>query len=105
MVLGITKKEQKIIEDILSPYEDEYEFYYYGSRVKGNFEKNSDLDVLIRGKQEMPITEKARLKELFDESYLPYIVNFSDFYAIDEAFYKVIEPTLVFYRNNQLENC
>lgn len=55
MVLGVTDKEQRIIEDILDAYADSYAFYYYGSRVKGNFEKTSDLDVLIKGEKEMPL--------------------------------------------------
>lgn len=63
MVLGVTDKEQRIIEDILDAYADSYAFYYYGSRVKGNFEKTSDLDVLIKGQKEMPLFILSELKE------------------------------------------
>ena len=62
MVLGITDKEQHIIEGILDAYADSYSFYYYGSRVKGNFEKTSDLDILIKGEKKMPLLVLSELK-------------------------------------------
>ena len=95
MILGVTDKEQRIIEDILDAYADNYSFYYYGSRVKGNFEKISDLDILIKGEKEMPLLVLSELKEKFDKSKLPYIVNFTDYNAIDEKFFNLIKDDLV----------
>ena len=100
MVLGITDKEQQIIEDILDAYADSYSFYYYGSRVKGNFEKISDLDILIKGEKKMPLLVLSELKEKFDASYLPYIVNFSDYHNITPDFYDHIKQDLVNYKTN-----
>lgn len=100
MVLGVTDKEQRIIEDILDAYADSYSFYYYGSRVKGNFEKTSDLDVLIKGEKEMPLFILSELKEKFDDSYLPYIVNFYDYHSITPDFYEHIKQDLVNYKTN-----
>lgn len=98
MIAGITEKEQQIIESILDDYAQNYAFYYYGSRVKGNFEKTSDLDVLIKGNQEMPLSVLNEMKERFDLSSLPYIVNFSDFHKITPAFYELIKQDCVEYR-------
>jgi len=95
MILGITKKEQEIIENILKKYQNSYSFYYYGSRVKGYFEKTSDLDILIKGEEEMPLSLLADIKEKFDKSLLPYIVNFADYNVIDKLFYERIKSTLV----------
>ena len=100
MILGVTDKEQQIIEGILDAYADSYSFYYYGSRVKGNFEKTSDLDVLIKGEKEMPLLVLSELKEKFDASYLPYIVNFSDYHNITPDFYEHIKQDLVNYKTN-----
>ena len=100
MILGVTDKEQRIIEDILDAYADNYSFYYYGSRVKGNFEKISDLDILIKGEKEMPLFILSNLKEKFDASYLPYIVNFSDYHNITPDFYEHIKQDLVNYKTN-----
>lgn len=100
MILGVTDKEQRIIEDILDAYADNYSFYYYGSRVKGNFEKTSDLDILIKGEKKMPLLVLSNLKEKFDASYLPYIVNFSDYHNITPDFYEHIKQDLVNYKAN-----
>jgi len=96
MTYGITKEEQNIIRSIFSKYKN-YNFYYYGSRVKGTFEKTSDLDILIKGKSEMPLNTLADIKDEFDESSLPYIVNFADYHSITPEFYKRIEKDLIPY--------
>ncbi len=95
MSLGITDNEQKIIAGILKEYFDRYSFYYYGSRVKGTFNKTSDLDILIKGAKEMPLSELTLLKEKFDESRLSFIVNFTDYNSIDEDFYNLIKDDLI----------
>ena len=96
-IIGLSEKEQKVIKEILDEF-PHYEFYYYGSRVKGDFSASSDLDILIKGALEIPILTLAKLKEKFDESSLPFVVNFIDYYSTDENFYKKIEKELVNYR-------
>ncbi len=44
-IKGMTSEEQQAVEEILAPYINDYSFYYYGSRVKGNFSNLSDLAV------------------------------------------------------------
>lgn len=97
MAIDIKDNEQKIIEDILDGYKKKYSFYYYGSRTKGLSEKTSDLDILIKGKQEMPLYELQELKEKFDNSRLPYIVNFSDYHKINLDFFMRICSDLIPY--------
>lgn len=95
MIAGVSANELEIIKNILAPYSSEYEFYFYGSRVKGTFGTTSDLDVLIKGRHEMPLLDLDELKEEFDESFLPYIVNFSDYHKIDKKFFEIIKSDLV----------
>lgn len=95
MIKGISTEDEKIIQSILAPYKNDFEFFYYGSRVKGNFEKMSDLDILIRGKEEMSLDTLELIRSLFDNSKLAYIVNFADYNRIDDRFYKLIEKDLV----------
>ena len=94
MIGGITQKEQNIINEILAAYKINYRFYAYGSRVKGTHSPTSDLDILIKGNQEMPFDILEELKQKFDNSLLPYVVNFSDYHKIDTDFYKQIEKDL-----------
>ena len=89
MIKGITSKELSIIKEILQTFDAK--FYAYGSRVKGNYSDLSDLDILVKS-DKIIIPE---LKQLFDNSYLPYIVNFTDYNTIDEKFYNLIKNDLV----------
>ncbi len=93
-MLGITEKEQNIINDILKSYKGEYTFYYFGSRVKGNYSATSDADILIRGQKAMPFNILEDIKEKFDQSMLPYIVNFIDYYNISNDFYNNIKDDM-----------
>lgn len=95
MIKGLTEQEEQIIKTILKPYMNGFNFYYYGSRVKGNYEKTSDLDILIKGNSKFSYDLLETLKVLFDKSDLPFIVNFVDYYSIDESFYNLIEKDLV----------
>ncbi len=89
MIKGITEKEYSIIKDILKNYSGE--FFAYGSRVKGDFSELSDLDILVKADKKI-IPE---LKEKFDKSYLPYIVNFTDYNSIDDKFFNLIKNDLI----------
>ena len=88
MIKGINEKEYKIIKNILQKYNAK--FYAYGSRVKGDFSELSDLDILVKSQKNI-IPE---LKEKFDTSYLPYIVNFTDADSVDKKFYNLIKNDL-----------
>lgn len=90
MIKGVTAKEEKIIKSILKKYP--CEFYYYGSRVKGGYTPASDLDILMKGGDYNTI-ERINLE--FNNSYIPYIVNISNYDDMDKHFYKLIEPTLI----------
>lgn len=90
MIKGITEKEEKIIKDILRKYP--YDFYYYGSRVKGDFTKASDLDILTNG---LSYSELGEIENQFNESRIPYVVNLSLKSNMDEKFYNLIKNDLV----------
>ena len=93
MISGITENEEAIIKKILKGYP--YEFYYYGSRVKGDYTKASDLDILVKSKDTVDYLLLAVLEREFNESKIPYRINLSDYSQMDKSFYKLIEPTLV----------
>lgn len=84
MIKGITLKEYNIIKTILEQYKNKYEFYFYGSRVRGNFRPLSDLDILVKSKNNIDLNDIDNIKTFFDESTFPYVVNLS--YELDEDF-------------------
>jgi hypothetical protein len=52
---------------------------------------------LIKGQTAMPLSVLADIKEQFDQSRLPYVVNFSDYHNISADFYRRIEKDLTPY--------
>lgn len=93
-IKGMTPEEQQAVEEIIAPYINDYSFYYYGFRVKGNFSDLSDLDILIEG--DIPSGMLSKLKYEFDESIkLPFIVNLALKNSMDEHFYNLIKDDLV----------
>lgn len=91
MLKGVTPEEYKEILSILKKYQGEY--YAYGSRVKGDYTKSSDLDILVNS-QDFEYFINS-IKNDFDNSHIPYIVNFIDKNNITEEFYSLIKNDLV----------
>jgi len=85
----------KTIRTILRKYMEKFEFYAYGSRVKGTFQPSSDLDILIKGKAPIDNDTLEEIKLKLDNSDLPFIVHFSDFHTVDEDFYESIKQELL----------
>mgnify|MGYP004647895317 FL=1 len=92
-IKGLTEQEETIVKEILKPYFSKYDFYFYGSRVKGNFRPLSDLDILMKSNSEINLNDIDEIKENFDESDLPFVVNLA--YDVDEKFYNLIVCDLI----------
>ena len=70
-ILSIIKKSEKIEHVIL-----------YGSRAKGNFKYNSDIDLVLVG-QEISFLELANIENELDDLLLPYKIDLSLYHTID----------------------
>ena len=92
-IKGLTEKEANIVKEILNPYLEKYDFYFYGSRVKGNFRKLSDLDILVQTNSEIDFNDIDDIREKFDNSDLSFIVNLA--YDVEDKFYALIKKDLV----------
>lgn len=92
-IKGLDEKEENIVKDILKSYLVKYDFYFYGSRVKGNYRQLSDLDILLIPKTSIDLNDIDSIRERFDNSDLSFIVNLA--YDIDDKFYNLIKNDLV----------
>ncbi len=80
----------KIVKEILAKYP--YNFYAFGSRVKGNSRKFSDLDICFM--ENIPWNIWAHIDEDFEESDLPFKVDVIDFNRCSENFQNLIRKDL-----------
>ena len=71
----------------------EIEVWAYGSRVDGSNHDASDLDLVLRTPDLTPVSVNviSRLREAFDESDLPIIVDIHDWARLPEAYHEEIE--------------
>lgn len=91
MLKGVTQEEYQEILSILKKYNAK--FYAYGSRVRDDYTKSSDLDILVISDNYDCIYRD--LKDDFNNSHIPYIVNFVDKNNISDEFYSFIQKDLV----------
>ncbi|MFK8262714.1 nucleotidyltransferase domain-containing protein [Capnocytophaga canimorsus] len=87
-------------QDIFEKFENIEKVIVYGSRAKGNFRYNSDIDLSIIG--EVSYDDLLKIEFLIDELLLPYKVDLSVFNKIDNSDLKThIERVgIVLYKKN-----
>ena len=76
---GLSQKSIAIIQDIYSQFPSIKKVLVYGSRAMGNFRDGSDIDMTIIADDNFSTDELYKIKLLFDDSMLPYLVDISDF--------------------------
>ena len=89
--------EQKYIdfikETIYSVLEHAH-IYIFGSRVQGNAQEFSDVDIALDTKNVIDIKDILTLKSIFRNSTFPYKVDIIDINSTDKKFLKIIESDL-----------
>jgi len=89
-MIFLSPKEQEIVKNILAKYP--YNFFVFGSRVKGTHRQFSDLDLGYRAIPERII---ALIEGDFEESDLPIKVDFVNLDRCSPEFLKYIEKDLI----------
>jgi uncharacterized protein len=84
--INVTDEQLILIKNLLSKYPNTV---VYGSRVKGNNKKFSDLDICL--KDSISAYEHELLVEKFEKSALPFRVDLTEFDKVSESFKKIIE--------------
>ena len=89
--IDLSSHDLNVVCKILKTHASDYAVWAFGSRVKGNAKKYSDLDLAIMTQQPLSFSKMAILKEAFDESDLPIRVDVVDWAETSETFKKIIE--------------
>lgn len=66
------------IINTLASFENVERGIVYGSRAKGNYKPFSDIDLTLCGR-ELTQSDLLRIADRFEESFLPYMFDISDF--------------------------
>ena len=88
--IALTPKQFDIVKTIL---QDVSEVWVFGSRVTGEYRETSDLDVCVRWGNGPCPAKLEQLKEAFEQSDLPFIVDVCDYHAVAPDFQDIIMTT------------
>ena len=89
-MIDLESTHLEIVLKILGKHVPECTVWAFGSRVKGDAESYSDLDLAIISDEKLDRKLIYRLEEAFEESELPFRVDVLDWNAISEGFREVI---------------
>ena len=86
------RDKQQLLDIASLVFQTPIEIWAYGSRVDGTAHDTSDLDLVLRSKDlvPIPIDELVQFKELIVESTLPILVQVFDWARLPESFHKNI---------------
>jgi len=74
---------------------DEYELFFFGSRVTGKGDERSDIDIGIRGKNKIPTELMWKIKDdINSKIHTLYSIDIIDFSATGENFRQVAEQRI-----------
>jgi predicted nucleotidyltransferase len=77
---GLTDVEQELIREVLRRHAEVTEAKIFGSRAKGNFQPNSDVDLALWGR--ISLATLAAIAGELDELPLPYLFDVQAYDAI-----------------------
>jgi len=73
---------------------DQYQVFFFGSRVNDQASERSDIDLGIEGPQQVPLGTMAKIRnEIFDLPTL-YTIDVVDFKSVDQDFLKVAKDKI-----------
>jgi predicted nucleotidyltransferase len=95
LYLRITVDEQKIVQCILQCIIPHKTVWVIGSRITAKHKPYSDLDLLVMGDEELPLSATAALREAFSESDLPFKVDVVLWSALNDNFKQIFQQNHV----------
>ena len=90
-MLNIEETSLIVLRQVLKKYP--YNFYAFGSRVKKEYRKYSDLDICY--KEEIPAKDLVEIMHELEESNIPFRVDLVYWENMSREFQKLIEKDLV----------
>lgn len=72
MKFGLTDETYQKIKDVINKYQ-EYRFKVFGSRARGDFKHNSDIDIAVQG--QINREKQIEIMNSFDLLDIPYMID------------------------------
>lgn len=98
MMLDLKEKDEKILIDIFRKVSSTFEVWAFGSRVTGKNKPFSDVDICLKAHNPKVIDEFGLLellKEEFEHSDLPFLVDITIYSRLSDEFKAIIDKTAI----------
>jgi len=82
MEYGLKQQELESIKQIFSSFSEVEKAIIYGSRAKGTYKPNSDIDISLMG-SELTLGIMNQISWELDDLLLPYTIDLSNFHQIN----------------------
>lgn len=89
-MIDLDPKHLELVKKILKQQAPQYLVLVFGSRIEGTAKKYSDLDLVLKGDEKVPLKILSSLKEALAKSNLPFQVDIIDWHRITPEFQGVI---------------
>lgn len=89
-MIDVSSAQLTLVKKILSEHVPGLIVWAFGSRVRGNVKKYSDLDLVLITDKPLPLTKMTAIQDAFSESNLPWRVDVVDWSRLDQSFQEVI---------------
>jgi hypothetical protein len=89
-MIDLDATQLQIVRTILQNHFGEYEVRVFGSRIKNNAKRFSDLDLVIMSDKQIDWQKLEAAKDDFSNSNLAIIIDLHDWSALSESFKNVI---------------
>lgn len=79
------------IKDIVGKYLDlnQYQIFFFGSRVSGKGDERSDIDIGIEGPEKISLRTMSKIKEEVENMPILYKIDIVDFKSVSSDFYEI----------------
>ncbi len=82
MRYGLADEDIEKIQEVLTNYPLVEKTVVYGSRAKGNYRHNSDIDLSLQG-EGLTLSHLSSIENDLDDLLLPYTIDLSIFHKIE----------------------
>ncbi len=89
-MIDLDQKSLELVKKIMSKHLPGVTVKVFGSRVTGKAKRYSDLDLVIKGEEAIPMEMLNAIKFDFSDSDLPILVDIVDWHAITPEFRQAI---------------
>ena len=81
----------EVVLQTLNRHVPDREIRVMGSRAQGQGERFSDLDLVVMGSEPLELRTLGQLRDAFDDSNLPFVVDIIEWASCADGFRRLIE--------------